>query len=163
MHITIKNKNLIYKDYRIKCAVGKRGIGIKKKEGDLITPKGDYKIKFILYRKDRVKNLKTNIKKIVINKKHGWCDDPKSKKYNKLIKYPFNCSSEKMYRKDNIYDIIGVLNFNMNPIRKNKGSAIFIHVATKYFKHTKGCVAIRKDKLIKLIQDFKRNTKIRII
>jgi L,D-peptidoglycan transpeptidase YkuD (ErfK/YbiS/YcfS/YnhG family) len=163
MHITIKNKNLIYKDYRIKCAVGKRGIGIKKKEGDLITPKGDYKIKFILYRKDRVKNLKTNIKKIVINKKHGWCDDPKSKKYNKLIKYPFNCSSEKMYRKDNIYDIIGVLNFNMNPIRKNKGSAIFIHVATKYFKHTKGCVAIRKDKLIKLIQDFKRNTKIRIV
>ena len=163
MHITIKNKILIYKDYRIKCAVGKRGIGIKKKEGDLITPKGDYKIKFILYRKDRVKDFKTNIKKIVINKRHGWCDDPKSKKYNRLIKYPFNFSSEKMYRKDNIYDIIGVLNFNMNPIRKNKGSAIFIHVATKYFKNTKGCVAIRKDKLIKLIQDLKRNTKIRIV
>ena len=163
MHITINNKNLIYKDYRIKCAVGKRGIGIKKREGDLITPKGDYKIKYIFYRKDRVKNLKTNIKKFVISKKYGWCDDPKSKKYNKLIKYPFNFSSEKMYRKDNIYDIIGVLNFNMNPIRKNKGSAIFIHVATKYFKHTKGCVAIRKDKLIKLIQDFKRNTKIRIV
>ncbi len=163
MHIIIKNKNLIYKDYRIKCAVGKRGIGIKKKEGDLITPKGDYKIKFILYRKDRVKNLKTNIKKIVINKKYGWCDDPKSKKYNKLIKYPFGFSSEKMYRKDNIYNIIVVLNYNMNPIRKNKGSAIFIHVATKSFKHTKGCVAISKDKLIKLIQDFKKNTKIRII
>jgi len=163
MHITIKNKNLIYKDYRIKCAVGKRGIGIKKKEGDLITPKGEYKIQFILYRKDRVKNLKTNIRKLVIDKKYGWCDDPKSKKYNKLIKYPFNFSSEKMYRKDNIYDIIGVLNFNMDPVRKGKGSAIFIHVATKYFKHTKGCVAIRKDKLIKLIQDLKKNTKIKIV
>ena len=163
MHITIKNKNLIYKDYRIKCAVGKRGIGIKKKEGDLITPKGDYKIKFILYRKDRVKDFKTNIKKIVINKRHGWCDDPKSKKYNRLIKYPFNFSSEKMYRKDNIYDIIGVLNYNMNPIRKNKGSAIFIHVASKYLKSTKGCIAIKKNKLIKLIQNLKKNTKIRIV
>ena len=68
-----------------------------------------------------------------------------------------------MYRKDNIYDIIGVLNFNMDPVRKGKGSAIFIHVATKYFKHTKGCVAIRKDKLIKLIKDLKKNTKIRIV
>ena len=143
MHITIKNKILIYKDYRIKCAVGKRGIGIKKKEGDLITPKGEYKIQFILYRKDRIKNLKTNIRKLVINKNYGWCDDPKSKKYNKLIKYPFNFSSEKMYRKDNIYDIIGVLNYNMNPIRKNKGSAIFIHVASKYLKSTKGCIAIK--------------------
>ena len=79
MHITIKNKILIYKDYRIKCAVGKRGIGIKKKEGDLITPKGEYKIQFILYRKDRVKNLKTNIRKLVIDKKYGWCDDPNQK------------------------------------------------------------------------------------
>jgi L,D-peptidoglycan transpeptidase YkuD (ErfK/YbiS/YcfS/YnhG family) len=163
MHITIKNKILIYKDYRIKCAVGKRGIGIKKKEGDLITPKGEYKIQFILYRKDRIKNLKTNIRKLVINKNYGWCDDPKSKKYNKLIKYPFNFSSEKMYRKDNIYDIIGVLNYNMNPIRKNKGSAIFIHVASKYLKSTKGCIAIKKNKLIKLIQNLKKNTKIRIV
>ena len=80
-----------------------------------------------------------------------------------LIKYPFNFSSEKMYRKDNIYDIIGVLNYNMNPIRKNKGSAIFIHVASKYLKSTKGCIAIKKNKLIKLIQNLKKNTKIRIV
>ena len=162
MHIIIKNKNLIYKDYRIKCAVGKRGIGIKKKEGDLITPKGVYKIKLILYRKDRVKNLKTTIKKLIISKKYGWCDDPKSKKYNKLVSYPFSFSSEKLYRKDNIYDIIIVLKYNMNPIKKNKGSAIFIHVATRYFKSTKGCVAINKTELIKLIKNLKRNTNIKI-
>ena len=98
----------------------------------------------------------------MISKKYGWCDDSKSKKYNQLIKYPFSFSSEKMYRKDNIYDIILVLNYNMNPVRKNKGSAIFIHVATKYFKSTQGCIAIKKNKLIILIQNIKRNTKIRI-
>ena len=51
MHIYIKNKNLSISHYKIKCAVGKRGIGVKKKEGDLITPKGNFKIKSILYKK----------------------------------------------------------------------------------------------------------------
>ena len=55
MHILIKNKKLTINDYRIKCAVGKRGIGKKKKEGDFITPIGVFKIRFLLYRKDRVK------------------------------------------------------------------------------------------------------------
>ena len=85
MHILIKKKKLIFNHYRIKCAVGKRGIGIKKKEGDFVTPIGLFKIKYILYRKDRVKNLKTLLKKIPITKKIGWCDDPKSKKYNQLV------------------------------------------------------------------------------
>ena len=163
MHILIKNKKLILNNYRIKCAVGKRGIGRKKKEGDFITPIGVFKIKFLLYRKDRVRTLNTTLRKLVITKNMGWCDDPKSKQYNKLINMPFSFSYEKLFKKENIYDIILVLNYNMNPIKKNKGSAIFIHVATKNFKSTQGCIAIRKDKLIKLIQDFKRNTKIRII
>ena len=64
----------------------------------------------------------------------GWCDDARSKSYNKLIKLPFNYSFEKLYRRDNIYDIILVLNFNMNPIKKYKGSAIFIHVAKNNYK-----------------------------
>ena len=127
----IKNKLLIYGNYKVKCAIGKRGINKKRKEGDLITPKGSFNIKKVLYRKDRVKGLKTKLKKIVIDKNFGWCDDPKSKKYNQLIKYPFNYSYEKLYRKDGIYDIILVLSYNMNPIRKNIGSAIFLHVAQK--------------------------------
>ena len=68
MHIIIKNKYLIFDDYRVKCAIGKRGIKIKKKEGDLITPKGTYNLSKLLYRKDRVKNLKSRLKKIIIKK-----------------------------------------------------------------------------------------------
>ena len=63
---------------------------------------------------------------MIITKKMGWCDDAKSKQYNRLIKLPFNYSHEKIWRNDNIYDIILVLDFNMSPIRKNKGSAIFL-------------------------------------
>ena len=117
--------------------MGKKGIGYKRKEGDLITPKGEYKIKYIMYRKDRVKKIKSKLKKVVIKKNMGWCNDPRSNKYNKLIKLPYNFGYEKLFRRENIYDIIVVLNYNMNPIIKNKGSAIFIHVAKKTLKKLK--------------------------
>ena len=162
MHIKINNNFLSYNNYKVKCSVGKRGIGNKKKEGDLITPKGLYKIKYVLYRKDRIKKVKSKIKKIIIKKNMGWCDDPRSKAYNKIIKLPSNFSYEKLYRKNNIYDIILVLNYNMNPIKKNKGSAIFIHVAKKNFAPTHGCIAINKYEIKKLIKEVDCKTKVKI-
>jgi len=163
MHILIKNKYLFFKHYRIKCAIGKRGIGIKKREGDLITPKGQFKIKYKLYRNDKIKKFVTKIRKKKIQKKMGWCDDPNSKHYNKLIKLPFNYKFEKLFRKDNIYDILFVLNYNMNPIIKNKGSAIFVHLAKKNYSSTQGCIAIKKIDMFKLIKDIKKNTTVKII
>ena len=161
MHILINKNYLTYNKLKVKCAIGKKGIGIKKKEGDLITPTGQFKIKYILYRKERVK-ISTKLKKIIIKKNMGWCDDPKSSDYNKLVKLPFAYSHEKLFRKDNIYDIILVLNYNMSPVKKNKGSAIFIHIAKKNFKNTEGCVAIKKPNLIKLLKEMNSNTKVKI-
>ena len=92
----------------------------------------------------------------------GWCDDPKSKNYNKLIKLPSVYNFEKIYKKENIYDIIIVLNYNMNPTLKNKGSAIFIHIAKRNYKKTEGCVAIKKTHLLKIIKKIKKNTKVKI-
>jgi L,D-peptidoglycan transpeptidase YkuD (ErfK/YbiS/YcfS/YnhG family) len=90
----------------------------------------------------------------------GWCDDPKSKKYNQLVKIPNKFRYEKLNRKDNIYDLILVLNYNIKPIIKNKGSAIFIHIAKRNYKKTKGCIALKKNHLLKLITKIKKNTKI---
>jgi L,D-peptidoglycan transpeptidase YkuD (ErfK/YbiS/YcfS/YnhG family) len=50
----------------------------------------------------------------------------------------------------------------MRPIIKNKGSAIFIHVANKNYKKTAGCIALKKTHLIKLISKIKKNTKVLI-
>ena len=163
MHILINKKYLTYGQYKVKCALGKRGIGHKKKEGDLITPIGQYKIKFILYRKDRVKKIHSKLKKVIIKKNMGWCDDPNSEKYNKLINLPFNFKYEKLFKKENTYDIILVLNYNMNPIKKNKGSAIFIHVVKKNYRKTKGCIAIGKTQLLKIIKKIKNNTEVKIV
>ena len=162
MHILINKKYLTYDQYKVKCSVGKRGIGSKKKEGDLITPIGQYKIKYILYRKDRVKKIQSKLRKITIKKNMGWCNDPKSKKYNKLVNLPFNYSYEQLFKKENVYDIILVLNYNMNPVKKDKGSAIFIHVAKKYYKRTQGCVAVKKSDLLKILREIKINTKVKI-
>ena len=91
MIIIIKNKDtLLIDDFKFKCSAGKRGFSKKKVEGDLITPIGQYKIKYILYRKDRVKKIQSKLRKITIKKNMGWCNDPKSKKYNKLVNLPFN-------------------------------------------------------------------------
>ena len=162
MIIINKSGYLKYKNLRFKCALGKAGIGKKKIEGDNITPKGTFKIVDIYYREDRIKKLSSKFKLIKIKKKMGWCNDPKSEKYNKIINTPYNNSYEKLYRKDNAYDLILVLDYNMNPITKNKGSAIFIHVAKKKFKKTAGCIALKKGELIKLISVISNHTKIKI-
>jgi L,D-peptidoglycan transpeptidase YkuD (ErfK/YbiS/YcfS/YnhG family) len=163
MIIVKKPGYLIYKDFKFHCSIGINGIKNKRKEGDGITPKGIFSLKKIFYRSDRIKNFKSRIKKIKITKNMGWCDDPKSYYYNRLVKIPNKFSYEKLYRKDNIYNIIIVLDYNLNPIIKNKGSAIFIHVANKNYKSTQGCVGLNQNDLLKLIELIKNNEKIIII
>jgi L,D-peptidoglycan transpeptidase YkuD (ErfK/YbiS/YcfS/YnhG family) len=160
MIIINKSGYLKYKDFKFKCALGKSGIGKKEKEGDKITPMGVFYVNKIYYRKDRLKELSSKFKLIKITKKMGWCDDPKSRKYNQLIKLPTKYSHENLYKKDNTYDLILVLNYNMKPTIKNKGSAIFIHVAKKNYKKTAGCIALKKFDLICLIKEIKQNTRI---
>jgi len=160
MNIIIKNRLLLYRGYKIKCAIGKSGITNKKIEGDLGTPKGKYKLGILYYRKDRIGFLQTNLIKKIIRKNMGWCDDPKNKEYNKEIHFPFNYSAEKFYKKSKIYDILINIKYNHSPVRKNKGSAIFLHLKNKNYEPTKGCIAISKRDFLKLIPLIKRNTQI---
>ena len=162
MIIVKKSGYLKYKNFKFRCALGKNGIGKKINEGDNITPKGTFKITKIYYRPDKIKKLITFFKKIKIKRNMGWCDDPRSKFYNRQMKIPTKFSHERLYRTDNIYDIIAVLNYNINPTIKNKGSAIFIHIAKNNYKLTAGCVAIKKNNLIKLLKIIKKNTKVKI-
>ena len=160
MIIINKSGYLKYKDFKFKCALGKAWVGKKKIEGDNITPKGTFEIVKIYYRSDKIKKIYSKIKLFKINKKMGWCNDPISKKYNQLIKLPSKYTHEKLHRRDNVYDLVVVLNYNTTPIIKNKGSAIFIHVAKKNYKKTEGCVALKKKHLVKLIENIKSKTKI---
>ena len=162
MIIVKKSGYLKYKKFKFRCALGKGGIKQKEREGDFITPKGKFKLIKIYYRSDRIKKINSTLKKIKIKKNMGWCDDVSSNYYNKQIKINKKISHEKLHRKDNVYDIIVVLNYNLNPIIKGKGSAIFLHVAKKNYNKTQGCIALKKNELLYLISKIKKNTQIRI-
>ena len=162
MNIIIKNRFLLYKGYKIKCSIGKNGTTTSKKEGDLSTPKGLFKIGTLYYRKDRIKLYKCKIKKKVIKKNMGWCDDIKSKKYNREIYFPFKYSAEKLHMNKKIYDIFINIKYNYFPTLKGKGSAIFLHLTNKKYKATRGCIAIQKKDFFKILPLINRKTKIRI-
>ena len=162
MIIVKKSGYLKYKNFKFRCALGKGGIKQKGKEGDFITPKVKFKLIKIYNISDLIKKINSTLKKIKIKKNMGWCDDVSSNYYNKQIKINKKISHEKLHRKDNVYDIIVVLNYNLNPIIKGKGSAIFLHVAKKNYNKTQGCIALKKNELLYLISKIKKNTQIRI-
>ena len=162
MIINIKNKDTLIVDlFEFKCSIGKNGFTSNKREGDNKTPKGTYSIGNLYYRKDRNLNLETSLKKIPIKKNMAWCDDVNSKKYNKRIKINKKVSYEKLYRRDHNYDLLIPINYNINPITKKKGSAIFIHL-TKNYKKTQGCIALLKKDFLILLKIINSNTKIKI-
>jgi L,D-peptidoglycan transpeptidase YkuD (ErfK/YbiS/YcfS/YnhG family) len=160
MIIINKSGYLKYNNLKFRCALGKAGVQGSKREGDNVTPKGTFKIVKIYYRNDRIKKISSKFRPIKITKDMGWCDDPNSKNYNQLIKLPTKYGHEKLHKKNNVYDLIVVLNYNMNPIIKNKGSAIFIHIAKKKYKKTAGCIALKKIHLLNLIKKIEKNTKV---
>ena len=162
MNIIIKKHLLLYKGYKLKCSIGKSGITHVKKEGDLATPKGVFKLGLLYYRKDRNKSLKSKLKKRVIKKNMGWCNDIKSRKYNQEISFPFKYEAEKLYRKDKIYDLFIDIKYNYRPVIKRKGSAIFLHITDKKYRPTIGCVAITKKDFFKILPLINKKTKILI-
>ena len=164
MTIIIKNKGtLLIDDFKFKCSVGKKGFTEKKIEGDLATPKGKYSLGNIYYRADRVKKPLSKLKSISIKKNMGWCDDPNSRFYNKLIKIKkrLKIRYEKLYRRDNKYDFFILIKYNYkNPV-KFKGSAIFLHL-TKNYLPTNGCIALSKKDFLILTKLINKHTKIKI-
>ena len=164
MIIIVKNKDtLLVDDFKFKCSVGKKGFSKKKIEGDLTTPKGKYSLGDIYYRADRVQKPLSKIKSIPIRKNMGWCDDPNSKYYNKLIKIKkkLRIKYEKLYRKDHKYNFFILIKYNYKNPTKFKGSAIFLHL-TKNYLPTKGCVALCEKDFLILAKLINNKTKIKI-
>ncbi|MGI9461825.1 MAG: L,D-transpeptidase family protein [Alphaproteobacteria bacterium] len=134
-------------------SLGRGGVGSKQKEGDGITPIGDYKILSVLYRPDKLARPDTSLPTLPIAKNAIWVDDPASPDYNQQLctdHYPYH--HEKLWRNDDIYDLLAVLDYNHNPIIKGKGSAIFIHLARPNLTPTEGCIAIARHDFYQLIK-----------
>ena len=163
MTILVKNKHTLQIDeFKFKCSIGKKGLTNKKKEGDKKTPKGNFEIENLYFRKDRIKKPSTSLKCIKIKKNMAWCDDINfPKKYNKLFKIEKKIKHEKLKRKDNKYDLLIPIKYNFKKPIPSKGSCIFIHL-TKNYKPTAGCIGLTEKDFVIMLKLIKKNTKIKI-
>jgi len=152
---------------KFKCQVGAGGLKIntKKREGDKTTPIGKWKLKSLYYRSDTMLRPTIRSKTFKINKitkNCGWCDDPNNHNYNKFINIKNlssqNINFEKLWRKDQAYDILIETSYNTQPVLKGKGSAIFIHCSFSDYHKTAGCIALKKKDLIILIKNLSKKT-----
>jgi L,D-peptidoglycan transpeptidase YkuD (ErfK/YbiS/YcfS/YnhG family) len=163
MLIILKNKDtLILDDFTFKCSVGENGFSSKKKEGDKITPRGVFSLGKLYYRADREKKPVTQIPTKIIKKNMVWCNNPKSKYYNKETKINKITKHEKLFRNSSSYNYLIVINYNVEKIVPFKGSAIFIHL-TEDYKKTAGCIALKKKDFLIVLKLIDKNTKIKII
>ena len=164
MIIKLKNKDtLIVNKFKLKCCIGKKGTTKNKYEGDFKTPKGIYKLGSLFWRADKVQKPNTDLHCIKIKKNMGWCNDINSFYYNKKIKINKNknIKYEKLYRSDYKYDYFILIKYNYSKTKKNKGSAIFMHLSKNY-KPTAGCIALKKKDFLILAKIVKKKTKIHI-
>ena len=162
MKLVVKNGFLINQSQKHRCSIGYNGLTKNKYEGDGCTPIGTFKINKILYRPDKISTYEFRIDSQIIEEGDGWCDDIESDLYNQKINFPFNHSAEHLYRNDDLYDIICIIDYNLNPIIKDKGSAIFLHVASDDYSPTQGCVAIKKEELLQIAINLEKNSVIQI-
>lgn len=125
-----------------RCAVGRSGIRAEKTEGDGATPAGLFLLRRVLYRADRIEAPATEIPMAAIAADDGWCDSPGDPNYNRPVKRPYPSSHERLWREDEIYDLVVVIGHNDDPPTPGAGSAIFLHVARPDYAPTEGCVAL---------------------
>ena len=128
----------------LRASHGRGGITAQKREGDGGTPTGLLKLVRVLYRADRLPPPRCAVPLEPLSPADGWCDDPEDAAYNQPVRLPFAASHEALWREDGVYDIIGVLDWNLAPIVPGRGSAIFFHIATPDYAPTAGCVALNR-------------------
>jgi L,D-peptidoglycan transpeptidase YkuD (ErfK/YbiS/YcfS/YnhG family) len=147
------DNRLIWRGQSLPCALGKAGVREHKTEGDGATPAGLLPLRRIFYRADRVQPLRCLMPIEPIAPTDGWCDDPSSGDYNRLIRLPTDVHHEELWRRDEIYDVVAVLGWNDRPVVKAGGSAIFLHVARQDYGPTDGCVALALPDLTRLLAE----------
>ena len=151
---------LVFEGKTYRCAVGKAGVGSNKMEKDNLTPAGTYGLRKVFYRADKIAKPETKLKTIIIHPDDGWCDDPTQSDYNQLVKLPHPGTCEKLWRDDDIYDIVIPIGYNDNPSVAGKGSAIFKHIAREGYVPTEGCVSLSMSDLLEILTKVNTDTKI---
>lgn len=145
------------------CALGKGGISASKREGDGATPLASMRILSGYFRGDHVAARRTRLGMTPIYANLGWCEVPDDRNYNRPVKIPYGASHETMRRADRLYDYCLVLDWNISPRRRSRGSAIFFHLARPDFTPTQGCVAVTAKVMARLLPYLSDRTVLQVV
>lgn len=143
-------------------AIGRSGILANKREGDGGTPLGLFRLKRLWWRSDRIARPRTALPVRAIGPADAWSEDPADRRYNRPVRRKPAEPGDRLMRDDSLYDLIIEIDHNDRPRIAGRGSAVFIHVAREGFKPTAGCVALRRNDLLRLLERLGPHTRIAI-
>ncbi|MBO90121.1 MAG: hypothetical protein CMP14_11410 [Rickettsiales bacterium] len=149
---------LVAKNRAFKCVLGRSGIANYKVEGDGATPVGEFILREIFYRQDRLKRPKSGLPISATRPDDRWSDDPSDPDYNRLVQIPHSFRHESLWRKDSLYDIVVPIGYNDDPPDPGRGSAIFLHIAAAQYGPTEGCIALAQSDLLAILEWCDQNT-----
>jgi L,D-peptidoglycan transpeptidase YkuD (ErfK/YbiS/YcfS/YnhG family) len=144
---------------RFPCALGPAGIVRAKREGDGATPAGRFAVLWGYYRPDRARPDAGGAPLQPLRRDTGWCEEAASANYNRAVSLPAAAGVDRMWREDGLYDLTFVLDYNLRPRSKGRGSAIFFHIARPGLTPTAGCIAIRAADMRKLAPRLARGAR----
>ena len=146
------------------CALGRGGIALLKREGDGATPLGAMRLLGGYFRKGRLSAPgRTRLPLAPIGPDDGWCDEPGDRNYNRPVDLPYSASCERMMRDDRLYDCCIVLDYNIAPRKRGRGSAIFFHIARQGYRPTEGCIAVSPRVMARLLPRLSPHTVMRVL
>lgn len=156
---------LTFAGLTLRCALGKGGVraAAAKREGDGATPAARMALRRVLYRADRLRVPQARVPVEPLAPQDGWCDASGHRAYNRPVILPFDASHEGLWRPDALYDVVGVLGWNDAPVERDRGSAIFLHLARDGLAPTEGCVALPGPDLLRLLAAGLQTIEVRLL
>lgn len=133
------------------AVIGANGLAPQggKCEGDGRTPSGTFRL---VYAFGYAPQIETNMPYRQATAQDIWVDDPNSPQYNQWVHgAPEAKSYERMRRADGLYEYGVVIDYNSERIPW-LGSAIFLHVWSGAERPTRGCVAVSREHMRRLLE-----------
>lgn len=154
VHILEKDRDRWVTPFQpINAVIGRNGFAGPgaKREGDGKTPSGIYPLTLAF---GYAANIDTRMPYRMATEDDVWVDDPGSPDYNRWVKRKDTLagSFEELRRRDNLYRHSLVIGYNMEPVVRGHGSAIFLHIWKGRNSPTSGCVAMAERDLLRILQ-----------
>lgn len=144
----------------VPVALGRGGIRANKREGDGSTPKGSFRPRQLWWRADRHPRPRTALPVRAIRAEDAWCENPRSRHYNRPVRLDRGQNGDRLRRDDQLYDFIIEIDHNTAPRVAGRGSAVFLHLARTDFSPTAGCVSMTKSAMLRLLERIGPRTRI---